>query len=598
MDRPLSRLVVLALCLSAGGCRTSPFEREGERLLRQSVIDAGERELRASARRPASRVTQREDLTRNLGIKPEFLDELERMAGPASYDWGTLSLGEDLLGMTSEEAPMSLQRIVRAAVEHNVAVQFARLGVSVNEAQVQAAEAAFDWSLFATSSWSNTNSPQIASSFAGSTSPVTSNASESISGNVGLRRTLIGGGRVTAQLDNSYIDNNTPGQVNRPNPAVQQAFLLQWDQPLLRGAGSEVTQAEIRVARNAERTAVQTLRRDLMRVVTETERTYWDLVRSMYDVLILQRLLDRGVEVQRQLEQRLPLDANQAQIASARARVEARRADLQRARTQVRILSDRLKQLMNDPELAVGDEVIVLPVDRPIDQPVKFSLLESLRQTVANRPEVQQAVIAIDDASIRQTVAKNARLPDLTMRLQARWSALDQDLGSTASDLFSGQFIDYLAGLNFEQAIGNRRAEADYRRRRLERMQTVLAYRNAVQTSVAEVKSALNRVNLNYALIGQTRASRLAASEILRVLQVEKDFRQGYSVERLDLELNRQESLAAAERDEVQALIEYNQAIAELFQAIGTTLERNNIRVVVPTTQDTLEDWSASLLRE
>ncbi|MDX2132845.1 MAG: TolC family protein [Planctomycetota bacterium] len=589
---------MLALCLAAGGCRTSPLARESERLVRESAISATEHELRAARRAPAPRVVRRDDSDRELGIRAEFLPELERMAGPASYDWSSLSLGEDLLGAPSDEVGVSLQSVVRTTVEHNIAVQFARLGVGVSEAQVQAAEAAFDWTFFASSSWNSVNSPQVSSAFSGSTSPVTSNAAETLSGGAGLRRPLVGGGRFTAQLDNSYIDNNTPGQVNRPNPAVQQAFLLQWDQPLLRNAGSEVALAEIRVARNSERTAVQTLRRDLIRVVTEAERTYWDLVRSMYDVLILQRLLDRGIEVRRQLEQRLPLDANQAQIASARARVEARRADLQRARTQVRVLSDRLKQLMNAPDVPVGSEVIVLPVDRPIDQPVQFSLLESLRQAVANRPEVQQAVIAIDDASIRQIVARNARLPDLTMRLQARWSALDQDLGSTSADLFSGNFIDYLAGLNFEQAIGNRRAEADYRRRRLERMQTVLAYRNSVQSAAVEVKSALNRVNLNYTLIAQTRQSRLAAAEVLRVLQVEKDFRQGFTVERLDLELNRQESLAAAERDEVQALIEYNQTIAELFQAIGTALERNNIRVVVPTTEDALEDWSQSLLRE
>lgn len=592
MPRNLTRLTLSAAALAAlSGCRTSPFERESEQILRRSVVDAAEREIREAKTQPQPVVTQREDSVARLAIRPEFMTEVEKMAGLGSYDWNSLALGNNLLGQPAQSVTMSLERVMRTAVENNIAVQFARLGPAVSEAQVQAAEAAFDWTFFATAGWNNTNSPQVASAFSGSSSPVNSTNVETLNNALGLRRTLIGGGRFTAQLDTSYTDNNTPGQANTPNPAAQAAFTLQWDQPLLRGAGSEVTQAEIRVARNAERNAVQTLRRDLIRILTDTEKTYWDLVRAVYDVMILQRLLDRGIEVQQQLEQRVILDANQAQYTRAQARVEGRRADLQRARTQVHVLSNRLKQLINDPQLPVGSELVVMPADRPVDQPVKFSLLESLRQAVAYRPEVQQSIIAIDDASIRQMVARNARLPDLSLRLQTRWSSLNNDLNESYNDLFEGTFIDYLAGLNFEQPIGNRKAEADYRRRRLERMQTVHAYRNSVQGAVVDVKTALLRLNLNYPLIAQTRASRLAAANSLRVLQVEKDFRQGYSVERLDLELNSQETLASAERDEMQAMIEYNQSIADLFQAMGTTLERNNVKVVVPSTDETLADW-------
>jgi len=580
------------MLLLLAGCRSSPFEQQVEADLRRSVLESTEREMRDASKRPASLVTKREDLIAGLGIKPEFMPTLEKLAGPQSYDWSTLELGEDLTGQPIQSVTMSLERVLRTAVEHNIAVQFARLNPAVSEAQVQAAEAAFDWTFFSAAQWSNSNSPQVSvSGSPGSTDQ------QQLSGNAGLRRSLVGGGRFTAQLDTSYTDNNLPvsatnnTSIANPNPANQAAFVLQWDQPLLRNAGSEVSQAEIRVARNAERNSVQTLRRDLIRVVTDTERTYWALVRAVHDVLILERLLERGLEVQKQLEQRTAIDANQAQIADARARVERRRADVQRSRVQVRVLNDQLKALMNDPMFPVGSEVAILPADRPVDQPVKFSLLESLRQAVAFRPEVQQAVIAIDDASIRQVVARNARLPDLTARLQTRWSSLDNTVGEAYRDLFSGSFIDYLAGLAFEQPIGNRRAEAQYRQRRLERMQTVLAYRNSVQQAAGEVKGSLDRIVLNYRLIEQTRSFRLAATETLRVLQLEKDVRLGYTVERLDFELRQQEQVALAEREEITALTEFNEAIAALFQAMGTALERNNVRVVVPTSDETLENW-------
>ncbi|MFA6043478.1 MAG: TolC family protein, partial [Phycisphaerales bacterium] len=504
------------------GCTSSPLAHQTETNLRKSVVEAVEREVSDAEATPQPVTTSRTDFSTRLGIKSEMMPELERMAGPNSYDPAKFDLGLDLLNKPVRTTKINLQSAVRSAVSNNIAVQFARLGPAINEAQVQSAEAAFDWTIFSSLSYARTDSPVSNTFQTGSTSSVNSNDQYNFSQQAGVRRTLVGGGRLTAQLDESLIQNNTPGLTVRPNPAQTVAFTLQWDQPLLRNAGSEVTQAQIRIARNAERTSVQQLRRDMIRIVTDTERAYWDLVRAQRDVFILKRLQERGEKVRDQLEQRAKIDANQAQIADARARVERRRADVERAQVQLSITSDRLKQLMNHPDLPEGSEVLVLPADFPADEPVRFSLLESIRQAVAYRPEIQQSVIAIDDASIRRTIAANGRLPDLSLRLQARWSALDNTPGEAYNRLLEGRFLDYLFQLSFEQPIGNRAAESEFRRRQLERSQSVLAYRNSVQQATQEVKSALRRIRQNYDLIAQTRAARIAASESLRVLLVEK----------------------------------------------------------------------------
>ena len=361
---------------------------------------------------------------------------------------------------------------------------------------------------------------------------------------------------------------------------------VQWDQPLLRNAGSEVSQAELRVTRNAERTAVQTLRRDASRVVTDTEKAYWNLSRATRDLQILQHLLDRGEQTRKQLEERKLVDVNQTQIADATSRVERRRADVLRAQTQVRTLSDQLKAFVNTPEVPVGSEVVLLTRDEPVDAPVQFGLLDCLTNAVRNRAEVQSAILSIDDASIRQLVADSGRLPDLTLRLQARFAALDDNLGKAYDDLFpDGKFADYLVGLAFEMPLGNRRAEAEYRRRFLERSQQVIAYRNTLQQVVAETKAALHRVKLNYRLIEQTKTSRYAAADALRVQQVEKREGLGYTSDSLNRELNNQELLAQAEQAEVEALTEYNIAIADLFAAMGTAMARNNILFSAPSAE-------------
>jgi outer membrane protein TolC len=591
-SHPRSRFL-LALTFAAGsavalsGCTSSksPFAQESERDLRRAVLNSTQRELEDSARFPKPVIINRDDVGIDLVIKPEILPELQAMAGINSYKGIMPELGRDLNNRPVRTANVSLERLTRSAVENNVAVQFARLGPAISQAQVIAAEAAFDWTLFSNVNWTNQDSPRAGTSFGGAFTPGFDKF-ESLSNTTGLRRVMVGGGRMTVQQDTSYTDNQTPGQQNNPNPAQLTSFTMQWDQPLLRGAGSEVTQAEIRIARNAERAAVQTLRRDIIRVVTDLEKTYWDLVQSYADVLILQRLQERGEKTRDQLRTRARLDTNQAQIADAVSRVERRKLDVLNAQARVRQLSDRLKALANDPSLPVGSEVVVLPSDRPIDAPIQFNLVDSLRQAIQNRPEVQQSVIAIDDASIRQMVARNQRLPDLNVRLQSRWSSLDDNVFESYGSQFNGSFIDYVLGGSLEFPIGNRRAEAELRRRRLERMQTVLAYKNSVQTAVSETKTALVEVNTRYKTIAQASDARLAASEVLRVLLLETQLGEGISVERLDLELNRQESLAQAERAEVQAFVQYNSGLADLFAAMGTTLERNKIEMVVPTAAD------------
>jgi len=583
----LTAPLLLSLLAGEVGCSTrSPFHQETERDLRRAVIDSARRELEDAQKYPKPVVSHREGIGGELTIQPEVMTELKDMAGMDSYKGILPDFGKDMYDRPARSLQVSLERMVRTAIENNVAVQFARLGPAISEAQVAAAEAAFDWTFFTNLNYTNQDSPRTGTSFGGTTFTPGFDKFTSMTGTSGVRRVLVGGGRLTIQEDLSYTDNSTPGQQVSPNPAEQAAFTLQWDQPLLKGAGSEVSQAEIRVQRNAERTSVQTLRRDLIRIVGDVEKTYWQLAQSYADLLIVQRLQERGEKTRDQLRAREKIDANQAQIADAVSRVERRKGEVLQIQTRISQLSDRLKALVNDPALPAGSEILVLPSERPIDAPIKFSLLDSMRQAIQNRPEVQQAIIAIDDASIRQMVARNQRLPDLNMRLQSRWSSLDNNMGAAVSSQFNGEFIDYIVGASLEIPIGNRKAEAEYRRRRLERMQTVLAYKNAVQTAVTETKSALKQTLDSYRRIAQAADARIAAANVLRVLLVEKQSEQGTTVERLDLELTHQERLAQAEREEVAAHIEYNSNLADLFAAMGTALERNKIEFVVPTTSD------------
>jgi outer membrane protein len=566
----------------AGGC-ASPMDDKQDHDLRRSVRQSTEREIAEALQLPEVRPVEREDRTSQLQLKPEIIAQLEKMAGPDSYVGLDLPLGSDLYGRPQKVVRVTMERAVVSAVQRNLNVEFARLAPAISQQQYIAADAAFDWVVFASGQYNSTNAPR-ADSFSTISSPTNITTDQREVGDIqgGLRKPMISGGLLTLQTDFTNTAVKTPGITTVPNPTRDANFVIQLDQPLLRGFGSDVALAQVRLARNAELDEISQLKSTLLQNIGDTETAYWNLVKARADLQILQRLLGYGEDVLGKLRSRKGFDAKPSTISNAAAAVEQRGADLIRGQRVLRDASDRLKVLMNDPEFPVGSETLLLPADMPIDQAVQFSLVDAVNSALSNRPEVQRALISLDNTSIRLVVADNARLPRLDLRALTRFNGLGEHVGTPYSQIGEGQFVDFQIGLNFEQPLGNRAAEALHGQRSLERIQATVAYRNTIQGIVADVKVALRDLATNYVLIARTKTSRIAATEDYRTLLAEEETIQGLTPEFLNLKLQRQQALAAAEQAEVSALVDYNNSMAHLYTSTGTSLERNRIRFTAP----------------
>ncbi|HED54275.1 MAG TPA: TolC family protein [Phycisphaerales bacterium] len=572
---------VAGALIALAGC-TGPIVERDSQILTRSVIDAVRREMVEPEQAPEYQITRREDSGRNLGIPEARMAKLNEMGGMASYDRGDFPMDDDLLGGEQRMVTVSLERVIRSAATHNLQLQFDRLRPAISESQLVEAEAAFDWTFFTNGRFQSIDRPRTSSTFFGTAADVF----EQNDVTVGIRRRLTSGGSFTLDSSWTWNENSTPGLTVVPNPANTVTVGAQLTQPLLRNAGSDVTLASVRLATNADRDATAQLKASVINTLQRTEEAYWQLVLAHQTMLIQQRLLERGIGVRDIIIDRGRLDATQAQIADARAEVESRRAQLIRAQRSFRQASDSLKVLINDPELTIGSEVLLLPSDDALDEPIRFSLVDAVTTALTERPEIDRALLSIDDTSIRKQVARNQLRPRLDLELSTRWAALNTDADDAYGDVWEGRFIDYIVGLTFEQPIGNRLANAQLRRRQLEGVQAVASFQNTVQQVVLEVKNAMRDVVTGYKLIAQTRTSRLAATENLRALRVQIESNGGYTAFNLDQWLSRQQALASAEIQEAQALTNYNIAISRMYSAIGRTLERNGVDFVVPETND------------
>jgi HAE1 family hydrophobic/amphiphilic exporter-1 len=145
--------------------------------------------------------------------------------------------------------------------------------------------------------------------------------------------------------------------------------------------------------------------------------------------------------------------------------------------------------------------------------------------------------------------------------------------GTALGNLFGGRYQSFQAGIALDLNIRNRTANANYAQtvigeRRLKLEQTRLS-----QLIEAQVRNALQGIESAKQRISAGQAGVRAAREKLESEQ--RLYQTGESTN--FLVLTRQNELAESRRRLILALLSYNRNIADLQQAVGTTLAENRI---------------------
>ena len=561
------RLGVLFGVVVLLGCR-SPLTATVDEQLREQLLATQRAYRKAMDEGPYVQVKRAPSEVEQKLEKENRIEELDKMSGLEALRHKPLELGEDLLGREkSDVLTISLQTAVEQAIRYNIDLKSARYLPAIAQSQVTQAMAVFDAEFFVNFDWTKIDDPQ---------GIVGGGVTETTAMETGVRKQLSSGGQV--QLTTSFQRVSQTASPFLPPLFYDANIDVSVTQPLLRNLGTDVNRAQIVLSQNAENAAVEELRRAAIETALGVERQYWALVNSIHRLRVQNHLYKMTVIDWRTLKEREGFDVSPVRLTQAASFVEIRRGEVIRARQQVRIESDRLKRLIGSPDLPITGETLLLPVDEPPTAPVEFSLYDAVMTALKTRPEMKQALLGISDASVRQRIADNQRLPQLDLTAAIGYNGSDDGLGGASGTMLDGDFIDYIIGVDFSVPIGNRGPEAFYRQRQIERQQAVVDYRREAQDVVLEVKEAMRQLMTAYELIGAARASRRAAADNVRAIQVQMDEGVKLTPEfLLDQKLNAQERLADAEIQEMEAMTTYNTSIANLYRSMGTLLQRNRI---------------------
>jgi outer membrane protein TolC len=129
--------------------------------------------------------------------------------------------------------------------------------------------------------------------------------------------------------------------------------------------------------------------------------------------------------------------------------------------------------------------------------------------------------------------------------------------------------------------IGNRQAKANYAIATLNREKSEVSLQNTEQTIRVDVRTAVRNVASGAKRVAAARSNTVLQKKTLDAEQ--KKFENGMSTSFEILRI--QTDLSNAQLSEIQAILDYNKALADLERAKGTLLEARGLRLDETTGQ-------------
>jgi len=490
-----------------------------------------------------------------------------------------------------KKVDLSLKQAIEMAVERNLDVMFERVNPLIKQQDIRNEKSRFDPSYYLKSNFEKTIKP-TGTDLAGTPTAVNKN----FRWDTGFKGEIATG--TDYSLDFTNIRQKTNSSFTNLNPSYTSEIKLNITQPLLKDFGLSVNKTNIVIANNNRTKSVHKLKDSIIRVVSDVEETYWDLVYSRNDLRVKELSLKRADDFLERTQKQVdvgtlaPID-----IVQAEAEVAARKEGVIVAETNIRNAEDRLKQLINIVD-AEGWDVQIIPLDKPQFKAIPIDLNVTIQTALSKRPDISQAKISLENSIISKKFAKNQLLPTLNfvgsfaingLSGQKRPSSFgtqdptvvfdrsDNPLGEsyeeTLQRIGTGNYYSWLVGIELDIPLGNRAAKSRYVKSSLENEQAVINLNNTRQKAIVDIRTAVRNVQTNIKRINTTtKASELAREKLEAE---EKKYEVGMSTAHDVLEF--QEDVATAESNKLKAIIDYNKSLVSLDKASGTTLESNQL---------------------
>ena len=371
------------------------------------------------------------------------------------------------------------------------------------------------------------------------------------------------GTRARLGYSTNYNFNDPAGQFLVVNPAWKSGARLTLEQPIFQGAGSQVNQLGLKIARARHGQSLREFRAGVNRILHDVETSWWQLyqakanVESLSEMLRIAELTWNKERARYELGQNSVAEESQAleNLEGLRARAAAAEGE---AATAERVV---LQQLGLDPAYDQPIEILADPYLEPFSPDLESGIASAMR----SREEVraQQDLVQLTAFDLKRE--RDSLLPAVNLVGGYGLSGLNTGLQQSVSDLSTGEFGDWNIGVTFRQILGQRAERASVRRAEFAHTRARMTQKQGRDLIAYEVRSSFDESASAYKVFKRQESRQQAAHKRFET------HRRMYETGQLDLDrfLRSQEAYVLAQRDYHAAVAQYNLSIHRWFYVTG-----------------------------
>lgn len=487
-----------------------------------------------------------------------------------------------------EKIELSLRDSILKALEGNLDIKVQALNPEISEVSITQARETFLPQL--NLSYLNQNSNVVGSwSLEG-----TNYKQDRTNYTIYLTNRIVTGGDLTLYYYNTTTDSTR--KFNSINPTYNNQFEFRFIQPLLKNFGPNINRYDINRAKNLLDISFLDLNTTINQKVFEVEQAYWNLVKSNESLKVQQLTLE---QFQQQLKN--TRDASRVGTKSAidvlyaETEVVNSEGQVLSAQNQLEMYEDQLKALMNLSQEGSDSLMSIVPLDLPAFEKPTIQFEEALEVSLARNPQIVRIERELENSNLAIKYQRNQLLPqlDLDFRLSywgqggvkflyqddnafsgiivgqeesSRWDAL--------KEILNGKYPDMRIQLRLNIPLESIFSRAGFAKAKLEEQ------RNLIEKEKQEkaIYYELSRIFKNLRNSEKTMESTTRYREMMeKKVEVEEErYRLGL-VQNSEWLFSYQRSLANAKSREIQVLIDYKIAIAQMEKTMGISLEKKNL---------------------
>ena len=348
-------------------------------------------------------------------------------------------------------------------------------------------------------------------------------------------------------------------------------------QPLLKNFWIDNTRLQIFLNKQGLKSSELDVRFQIMSTIFQVEQAYNNLIAADETVIVQQQALELAERQVAENKKRVevgtmaPLDEKQAESQAAQSK-----ADLINALGAQETQGRALKVLLSD-DYSKWEKVIIKPTVRLVAVPQRFNLQESWRLGLSQRPDILQQRLSMESQVHIVKYQKNQLYPELDLVGTYGYNGSAKEF-SGALDQWAGRdnpFWSY--GAQMTIPLSQTSARNNYKSAKATQQRIALQLKQLEQNVLILIENDIAVANTRYLQVQATHEATVYAQDALDAER--KKLESGKSTSFIVLQLTK--DLTTAASNEISALVNYNNALAQIALDEGSILDRLRVKVEV-----------------